>query len=127
LTIQPLPCDFTEELNADYVCTDEVVTIYNKNRELFEINVPSELHINNIKIDSLDSILYSLSVLSDSCIDERSQCCQMSDEGVISTIDGSSSDCEDAIAEYLESLEAKCLVNQPRSLFKMQLDPQGEV
>ena len=103
------------------------MTIYNKNRELFEINVPSELHITNIKIDSLDSILYSLSVLSDSCIDERSQCCQMSDEGVISTIYGSSSDCEDAIAEYLESLEAKCLVNQPRALFKMQLDPQGEV
>lgn len=104
---------------ADY-CTDDVVTVYNKNRELFTIEVPVSLTVSKIKIDSLDSVLFSVDpeVWTDvDCLRERVQCCSISD-GVISSVYGSSV-CEDALAEYLLSEESQCLSNVPRAMFKM--------
>ena len=55
------------------MCDDGVITIYNKNRELFTVEVPVSLTMTNIKIDSLDSILFELTEdVSDYCINKRS-------------------------------------------------------
>lgn len=120
LTIQPLPCSYVSDYDLTDYCTDEVVTIYNKNRELFSIDVPVSLTISDIKIDSLDSVLFSVDpdVWSDvSCLREREQCCEIT-EGIVTSVDGSSV-CEDALAEYLLSSEAECNTNVARALFKM--------
>ena len=70
LTIKP-------ELDGD------VVTIYNKRREKFKIDVPAEFEAERIIIDSIDSILYSHSEDEDNptCLNEERQCCEISDDG----------------------------------------------
>lgn len=77
--------------------------------------------MSKIKIDSLDSILPE----SNTCFPLRQQCCQIIDDYVSSLHSGG--DCESALEAYLQSDEAKCLVNSPRSLFKMQLNVMQEV
>jgi hypothetical protein len=103
------------------------VTIYNKNREQFTIPVPLSLTITNIKIDSLDSLLFSLDTDDNdtSCLSEREICCLIQDD-VLSSVDGSGI-CEAALAAYLTSQESQCLLNQPRAMFAMQLNDQGDV
>jgi hypothetical protein len=128
LTIQPLPCTYeTEDFDVADVCTDDVVTIYNKHREQFTVPVPLSLTMTNIKIDSLDSILFSLDsdVYDTSCLSERYTCCQIEND-VLSSVYGGSI-CELALAAYLTSQESQCLVNQPRAMFAMQLNDQDDV
>ena len=56
---------------------DETVTIYNKRREKFRVEVPHALILEDIVIDSLDSILYSHShdTADPECLSEERQCC----------------------------------------------------
>ena len=58
--MKPLPCTgFTSYNVTSDICTDGDITIFNKNRELFYIEVPVLLNMEHIIIDSLDSVLYS--------------------------------------------------------------------
>ncbi len=67
ITISPIPCS-KSLANVQSVCTDGQVIIYNKQRELFEIQVPANLTLNRVIIDSLDSILYDT---LEPCLDLR--------------------------------------------------------
>lgn len=59
----PYPCDDIMDFitGSNSYCTIQSVTIHNQNRELFYLNIPVELYMERVNIDSLDSILYSLS------------------------------------------------------------------
>jgi hypothetical protein len=73
------------------VCTDTFVTIYNKQREQFSIDVPVSLKLENVKIDSLDSLLYQNGT-TNSCLSKREKCCKISSSGnSIESLDGSQS------------------------------------
>jgi hypothetical protein len=91
LTIQPLFCTYsTDEFDITDYCTNDVVTIYNKNREQFTVEVALSLTLTNIKIDSLDSVLFSLDsdVYDTSCLSERATCCLIEDD-LLSSVDSS--------------------------------------
>ena len=81
LTISPIPCS-KNLANVQSICTDEQITIYNKQRELFEIEVPANLTLDRVIIDSLDSILFDT---NEACLEKRENCCSISDN-VVTTV-----------------------------------------
>lgn len=63
----------TTEILKDF-CTEDQITIYNKQRDRFSIEVPRGISLFNIHIDSLDSVLFELPVLP-KCLKEMRNCC----------------------------------------------------
>jgi len=123
LTISPIPCS-KNLANVESVCTNEQVTVYNKQRELFEIEVPANLTLHKVIIDSLDSILYDT---KDSCLEKRVNCCQISNNVVTTVPDATvAGACEKAILTFQKSFESNCIVNKPRTMFKMVLNGFGD-
>ena len=105
----------------------DTVTIYNKRREKFRVEVPYSLSMERIVIDGLDSILYSRNSgeAEPACLSEERPCCAMSSDGL--TVENSSdvrdSDaftCSASFAILMASMETDCFANWPRSMFKMR-------
>ena len=67
------------DICLETVSTDKV-KIHNKKRERFQLEVAQELTLNQVSINSLDSVLYSGNDLS--CLNERRQCCELQDDGI---------------------------------------------
>lgn len=121
--IKPLRCSVA----AGDVCHDtETVTIYNKRREKFRLDVPVKLTLSGVILDSIDSILhYQLqgTALPD-CLSERSTCCTVDAANSIlvnSDSDETSFSCTESFQYFFETMESDCFANWPRSLFKMRL------
>jgi len=57
----------------------DTVTIINKRREKFRIEVPVSLTLENIVIDSLDSVLHTQDADTDlpACLSEYRTCCEL--------------------------------------------------
>jgi hypothetical protein len=92
------------------------------------MQVGAGLRLENIVIDSIDSVLYSGQALglNTACLAERTPCCFVDELGAVGSYDGSTK-CEDSLVEYQLSGEAQCLFNYPRAMFSMQLNAEQEV
>ena len=113
LTILPLDCHHvnaeTREAVSQDICTqsEERVTIFNKIRERFVIEVYASLRMIRVNIDAMDSILPGGSA----CLDEKRRCCEIEEPSifehrVVTNIKANkkSKTVEDC-AVYFESLE----------------------
>ena len=82
LTIKPLSCDHVTargNIPAPEQCGDRV-TIFNKMRERFEIQMQFAMKLENITIDSADSVL----PFGSPCLSEYRQCCKhVPDLGIV--------------------------------------------
>ena len=99
------------------------VTIYNKRREKFKIDVPYGFTMERITIDSLDSILYShdQDESDPDCLSEERQCCTISDDDVVENVsDSDTFSCSDSFTILMDSMETDCFANWPRSMFKLR-------
>lgn len=84
-------------------CNSSPVTIYNKRREAFILDVAVKLHMRNIIIDSIDSILPS----STSCLGQRRVCCSISNttNSVVNTLSTDTSfSCSSAFSNLMLDL-----------------------
>ena len=158
LTIQPLTCD---KVTSAYITTygssicvntqadlteakaldgTALVTLINKRREKFRIDIANRLTLTNVKIDSLDSVLMSKDGLTDTstaatCLTERKRCCGVftgSKDATTSKVTTSLSNtdttvtsysCQDAFTALQNSFEFDCYANWPdRSMFEMRVN-----
>eukprot|EP00347_Sterkiella_histriomuscorum_P009701 403340212 len=87
MTIMPFSCSID---SSDSLCVDtdagEKVTIYNKLRERFQLFVGAGLTLQNIIIDSLDSIVDSSGDSIPDCLKELGRCCEIS-QGTFDIVD----------------------------------------
>ena len=137
LTIKPLMCSMDESLTDD-TCFDtlsssDTVTINNKRREKFRMEVPVSLTLENITIDSLDSVLHTQASGTDlpACLSEYRQCCELDSDGVVQNsseeaLDTDTFSCSDSFDTLFTTMETDCFANWPRSLFKMRLTDDND-
>ena len=123
LVISPLYCDY--ELpggrNASMHCVEDRtqrVRIFNKMRERFELKILASLRLENIVIDSLDSILPR----GHPCLSEYRQCCGVTYSAVshgVSNLDDSDTSLNCSQAFESLGLTDQCQFGEQRTLFKM--------
>ena len=79
ITMQPFYCD-SDYTGADTTgCLSDItekVTIFNKHREFFQLEVGAGLALKNLIIDSLDSIVDSTETIP-SCLSSLMPCCKI--------------------------------------------------
>lgn len=109
ITIQNLPCSYSSSVSD--VCTSSSVTIWNKRRENLIIDVPVSLTLQNIIIDSIDSILSP----SEPCLSTRKKCCKVEDDGTIANADKADPTAAFSCSSEFSSLylSEDCQVNMP--------------
>ena len=158
LTIQPLTCDkvtsaYTTTYGTSICVTDStylteanalsgtaLVTLINKRREKFRLDIANKLVIKNVTIDSLDSVLMSKDGLTDdteanTCLKTRERCCGTFSEstdattGVVTTTlsnydtSVTTYSCNDAFTDLKASFEFDCYANWPdRAMFEMRVN-----
>ena len=101
LKIKPLLCEIEPDILTVSQCytslsESDQVTIYNKKKERFRMDVPVTLTLENVAIDSLDSILHTQapSTSVPTCLSSREQCCSMTtnSDGVTVTLESADAD-----------------------------------
>ena len=118
---------------ADDLCFAQIgtaastVTLHNKRREKFRLDVPASLTLAGVVIDGLDSVLHtqSLGTPLPACLSERRACCRLNPSTGVVTNEDAADDatfsCAASFAGLFDTMEADCFANWPRSLFKMRM------
>eukprot|EP00347_Sterkiella_histriomuscorum_P021660 403333207 len=96
----------------------EKITIFNKRRDKFQLRVGRGLTIENIIIDSLDSIL-PIDKDGNGCLKRKEKCCEMGSDGVISNMHNVGLQMDQALSILIQTIRHYYMShNSQQQIFK---------